>query len=263
MMLALACYLACLTRLLLALVRRHEVVTQRILLLLLIGLLLHGLLLANQLWTPQGLDLGLFKALSLTGWLMLAFTAIFSSYRPVLGLNLLALPIAMTGMLGASLLASPYKPLSGLGGGLEAHIILSLAAYCLLLMAAIQALLVWFQHRELKHQTTRRLWVAMLPSQQTMNALLFDMIGFGFGLLTLALVLGAFAVENLLAQHLVHKTFFSVLSWLLFGGLLLGHWRFGWRGQRAVGMTLGAFALLALGFMGSKFVLEMVIQRPW
>ena len=67
---------------------------------------------------------------------------------------------------------------------------------------------------------------------------------------------------SLLAQHLVHKTVLSVLSWLLFGGLLLGRWRYGWRGIRAVHWTLAAMALLLLAFFGSKFVLELVLATP-
>ena len=257
--LALACYLTCLFRLTQALLHQHTVNTRLILLIMLAGLLLHALVLAPQLWAAQGMDFGLFNVLSLTGWLMLAFTLIFSSYRPVLALNLLALPLAAAALLAGQLWHAPYQPITGLSRGLEGHIILSLAAYCLLFMAAIHACLLWLQHRELKHQSRHRLWVAMLPSQQSMNALLFDMIGLGFGLLTLALLLGALAVDDLLGQHLAHKTFFSILSWLLFGGLLLGHWRFGWRGQKAVNLTLWGFVLLVVGFIGSKLVLEMML----
>jgi ABC-type uncharacterized transport system permease subunit len=68
-------------------------------------------------------------------------------------------------------------------------------------------------------------------------------------------------VENLFAQHLVHKTVLSVLSWLAFGALLVGRWRYGWRGNKAVRWTLAAMALLLLSFFGSKFVLELVLDR--
>ena len=81
-------------------------------------------------------------------------------------------------------------------------------------------------------------------------------------LLTATLLTGVLFVENLLAQHLVHKTVLSVLSWLAFGALLLGRWRYGWRGATAVRWTLAAMALLVLAFFGSKFVLELVLRRP-
>ena len=68
-------------------------------------------------------------------------------------------------------------------------------------------------------------------------------------------------VENLFAQHLVHKTVLSLLSWLVFGGLLLGRWLRGWRGSIAVRWTLVAMGLLLLAFFGSQFVLEMLLHR--
>ncbi|MCB1564805.1 MAG: cytochrome c biogenesis protein CcsA, partial [Xanthomonadales bacterium] len=63
------------------------------------------------------------------------------------------------------------------------------------------------------------------------------------------------------AQHLVHKTVLSLLAWAAFGVLLFGRWRFGWRGKRAVRWTLLAMLLLLLAFFGSKFVLEVILQR--
>ena len=85
------------------------------------------------------------------------------------------------------------------------------------------------------------------------------MILVGFILLSIALGIGFIYVEDLMAQHIVHKTVFSMLSWLLFGILLIGNWRAGWRGKRAANITFYAFILLAIGFVGSKFVLELVL----
>jgi ABC-type uncharacterized transport system permease subunit len=68
-------------------------------------------------------------------------------------------------------------------------------------------------------------------------------------------------VDDFFAQRLLHKTVLSVLSWLAFGALLIGRWRHGWRGATAVRWTLAAMALLVLAFFGSKFVLELVLQR--
>ena len=93
-------------------------------------------------------------------------------------------------------------------------------------------------------------------------ASLAQTIGVGFVLLTATLLTGALFVENMFAQHLAHKTVLSVLSWLAFGGLLLGRWRYGWRGAVAVRWTLAAMVLLVLAFFGSKFVLELVLHRP-
>ena len=102
---------------------------------------------------------------------------------------------------------------------------------------------------------------ASLPPLLTMETLLFRLIAAGFALLTLALLTGVVFVENLFAQHLVHKTVLSLFAWATFGALLFGRLRYGWRGRRAVRLTLVAMFLLALAFFGSKFVLELVLER--
>lgn len=260
-LLALAIYTALAIQLTRHLLRQQTPNRMMALTLMLLALVLHGAVLVPQLFGLDGLNLNLFNVLSLTGWLMLLFTVIFSTYRPVLGLNLLALPVAAGGLFAALVLRAPYTPLRGLSAGVQAHILLSLAAYCVLLMAAVQAVLIHLQRRELKHTSQQRIWVRLLPPLQTMETVLFDMLMVGFGLLTVALALGVVTVDHLLAQHLAHKTVFSVLSWLVFAWLLWGHWRYGWRGQRAVRFTVTGFALLALGFVGSKLVLELILGK--
>ena len=217
--------------------------------LLLVGMAAHATLLYPYVVTLSGLNFNLF----------LFFYLLFCLYRPILSLGILAAPTALIGMTVGYIGRAPYQPLTDVSVGLEAHILLSLAAYCVLLMAAVQALFLRLQIRELKHHTIHRFWVNKLPSLQSMESLLFDMLLVGFVLLSIALGIGFIYVEDLMAQHIVHKTVFSLLSWLLFGTLLLGNWRAGWRGKRAANITIYAFILLAIGFVGSKFVLEMLI----
>ena len=133
-------------------------------------------------------------------------------------------------------------------------------AYATLGIAALLAVMLWLQDRALRrHQFGR--WRFALPPLTELESLLFRTVTVGFALLTATLLTGVLFVEDLLAQHLVHKTVLSVLSWLVFGGLLMGRWLRGWRGRTAVGWTLVAMALLVLAFFGSKFVLELVLQR--
>lgn len=227
--------------------------------LLLIGLAAHALFLYPYVVTLYGLNFNLFNVISLTSLFFLFFYVLFCLYRPILSLGILAAPTAFIGMAIGYVGRAPYQPMMDIRAGLEAHILLSLAAYCVLLMAAVQALFLRLQIRELKHQTIHRFWVNKLPSLQSMESLLFDMLLVGFVLLSIALGIGFIYVKDVMAQHIAHKTVFSVLSWLLFGALLLGHWRAGWRGKRAANITIYAFILLAVGFVGSKFVLEMLL----
>lgn len=227
--------------------------------LLVVGMLAHAALLYPHVVTLYGLNFNLFNTISLISLFFLFFYVIFSLYRPIVSLGILAAPTALIGMIVGYIGRAPYRPITDISVGLEVHILLSLAAYCVLLMAALQALFLRLQIRELKHQSIHRFWVNKLPSLQSMESLLFDMLLVGFVLLSIALGIGFVYVEDLMAQHLAHKTVFSMLSWLLFGALLLGNWRAGWRGKRAANMTIYAFILLAIGFVGSKFVLEMLL----
>ena len=227
--------------------------------LLLVGTAAHAALLYPYIVTLYGLNFNIFNVISFISLLFLLFYILFCLYRPILSLGILAAPTGLLGLTIGFVGRAPYQPLTDVSIGLEAHIILSFAAYCVLLMAAVQALFLRLQIRELKHHTIHRFWVNKLPSLQSMEGLLLDMILVSFVLLSVALGLGFIYVQDLMTQHIAHKTVFSVLSWLLLGTLLIGNWRAGWRGKRAANMTIYAFILLAIGFVGSKFVLELVL----
>ena len=104
-------------------------------------------------------------------------------------------------------------------------------------------------------------FIRALPPLQTMEVLLFEMIGLGFFLLSLALVSGLMFLENMFDQNLAHKTILSGIAWLVFGTLLWGRFRFGWRGRTAITWTLSGFVVLMLAYFGSKAVLELILQR--
>jgi ABC-type uncharacterized transport system permease subunit len=226
-----------------------------------LGLLLHAGVLYSDMLTPAGVNYNVFNIMSFTSALMLLLSILFSTYRPVLPLALIGIPVAATGLILGFAFSKHDLFISQNSFGLDLHIILSLSAYAILLMATIHAVLLWFQDRELKNKQKRRVWVNLLPPFQAMESLLFDMLIAGFSLLTLALGFGFFTIDNFFGQHLAHKTAFSIVSWFVYGALLIGHYQFGWRGQKAIRFTIIGFFLLAVGFIGSKFVLEMILNR--
>lgn len=229
---------------------------------LLTGLIIHTLILGLDMLTPTGINYDVFNLISFTSGLMLLLSIFFSMYRPVLILNMLSTPIALSGLLIGVIFSTPNHTIREQQNiGMDTHIILSLSAYAVLFMATIHAVLIWLQNRELKKKQRNRIWVNLLPSLQTMESLLFDLILIGFILLSAALGFGFFTIDDFFGQHLAHKTVFSIFSWLVYGSLLLGHWKFGWRGKKAIRFTLVGFFLLALGFIGSKFVLEIILMR--
>ena len=144
--------------------------------------------------------------------------------------------------------------------GVQIHIILSLLAYGLLGLAMAQACAIYLQIRALKALAQRPI-IHIFPPLQSMDTILFALLRSGWTLLTLAIASGAIFIEHLFAQQLAHKTVLSCLSWLVFGALILGHKRFGWRGIKAVHWMSAGFALLVLAYFGSKFVLEIILNR--
>ena len=94
--------------------------------------------------------------------------------------------------------------------------------------------------------------------------MLFRMIALGFALLTLTVLTGVVFGEEVFGRALRwdHKTIFSLVAWAVFGTLLAGRYARGWRGRTALRLTLGGFGLLLLAYVGSRFVLEVVLHRP-
>lgn len=212
-----------------------------------------------QAWRAAGgTDLHFFAALSLVGLGMAALTALYGAYGRMAALGVIVFPLAAASLLAyAGYGQAAAQPLDW---RLQLHAWCALLAYATLAVAALLAILLWTQERALRRRQFHD-WLRALPPLTELESLLFRTIAVGFVLLTATLLTGVLFVEDLLAQQLMHKTVLSVLSWLAFGALLLGRWRYGWRGATAVRWTLAAMALLVLAFFGSKFVLELVLQR--
>jgi len=206
-------------------------------------------------------SIGLLEAVSMLAW-TLAVVACFISAEPrnrAIGAILLGLAAAGASLTGIGhTFAEETKP----GWELTAHILLSMAAAALLLAAAVTAVVLVFLDRRLRSRRVARL-PTVLPPLDALEKVMFRLIGTGFVILTLALLTGFVFVTNLHAQHLEHKTILSCIAWLLFGVLLIGRVRYGWRGRPAVLWTLSGFGFLIVSYFGSKFVLEYLLGRHW
>ncbi len=220
------------------------------------GALLHAIVAWSAVWTDAGLNLGFFNAWAVVSLFMVAGMLVATSRLPVCHLGIILLPMAAVGVLLACTADCgtpvPREP------GVDAHIISSMLAYSTLGLGAIQAVILAVLDYRLRHRQMGG-FVRQLPALHTMEKQLFGMLWLGFVLLTVGLVTGMVFVQDLFGQHLVHKTTLSVVAWVVFGTLLVGRWRMGWRGQTAVRWTLGGFVALALAYFGSKFVLELLL----
>jgi ABC-type uncharacterized transport system permease subunit len=206
-----------------------------------------------------GLDLHFYSALSLVALGMAVLSSMVAWSRSFEALGSVVYPLAALSLLVYAI--AGVRPATGLAWQLQVHALLALLAYASLAVAAVLSIMLWWQERALRRRQLDNPLLRLLPPLTELEDLLFRTITAGFLLLTVALLTGVVFVENLFAQHLVHKTVLSLLSWLVFGALLYGRFRHGWRGRRAVRMTLWAMGLLVLAFFGSKFVLELLLVR--
>ena len=208
---------------------------------------------------PGALDLHFFAALSLVAGVVAALTLIVNLTRPVAALGVIVFPLAAA-LLAIDMFASPRTVPLEMDWQIKLHVTVALLAFGVLSIAAALAILLALQERALRHRELGP-WLRALPPLTLTETLLFRLIGAGFVLLTLTLLSGILFVADLFGQHLMHKTALSIAAWFVFGALLLGRWRYGWRGRRAVNLTLIGMTILMLAFFGSKFVLEVVLHR--
>ena len=144
----------------------------------------------------------------------------------------------------------------------QTHVMVAMFSYGLLTVGAIVAVLALVQERRLKAGRLSTMNYVFAPLVTT-ERLLYGITATGFVGLALAVVSGFTFVDNLFAQHLIHKTTFSIAALIVFGILLAGRTFAGWRGQRGVYLYLGGFAFLILAYFGSRFILEEILNRSW
>lgn len=226
------------------------------------GVLAHGALLAHEILAAGGFRFGFAHALSAMALLALVFYGVESLFHIIEGVPALVLPPSAACVLlpavfpGAVMTARTTEP------AFVAHVVIAMAAYAFIAIAAVHAILMLVIERRLQRPARSPAPVG-LPPLLTMENLLFRILAAGFALLTLTLVSGAVFSEEIFGRALRfdHKTVFSLLAWLIFAVLLLGRRAYGWRGRAALNGTFAGFAMLLLAYIGSRFVLEVVLGR--
>jgi len=209
-----------------------------------------------------GARFGFAPALSATLWLVLAVHAVESRFVPLPGVR------RTLALLGAAVVllawwfpgemwahtGSPWEPL---------HWVLGIASYGLFGAAVLHAALLNSAERRMRLMRTPGALAVEGPAASGLPLLRLEKLTFrfvwaGFAMLSATLVLGWWFANPLRWDH---KTVFSILGWVVFAGLLAGRHVFGWRGRRATGWLYAGAALLLLAYVGSRFVLEVLLQR--
>ena len=229
---------------------------------LLVGWIMHAIAIVIDV-TGVGTDrpgarFGFAPALSVTLWLVLAVYELESRFVPLAGARralatLGALVVVLAWLFPGQVhpqAASLWAPL---------HWLLGVVSYGLFGVAVLHALLLNRAERQLRR-------AAQLSDPAThgvpllrLERLTFRFVGAGFVVLSAAIVLGFWFSDH---WRWDHKSVFSILGWLVFAGLLAGRRAFGWRGRKATRGVYAGAALLLLAYVGSRFVLEVVLQRP-
>lgn len=225
-----------------------------------IAVALHAFFLYGNLFVAGGLNLGFFNAVSLITWLIALMLLLAALVNPVESLGVFLLPLTGVAISLEMIFPAEHILVTNQAMELKLHILMSILAYSLLSIAAVQSVLLAIQDHHLRNKRPGG-FIRALPPLQTMETLLFQMIAVGLAILTLSLITGMIYLEDMFAQHLVHKTLLSIIAWVVFATLLCGRWRFGWRGRIAIRWTLSGFFVLLLAYIGSKWVVEIILQR--
>lgn len=249
-------------------------------LLMVAALASHGFLLHETIFPADRMVFGFAFALSAMLWLGVGIYWVESFFFSLAGLGLIVIPVAMLASLiplafpGAQILGYAARPLFKL------HFIIANVAYGLFTLAAFHAFLMLLAERRL-HGFNRRpangagaleggeygrwlgRWLDLLPPLLTLEKLLFRLIGAGFVLLTLTIASGLLFSEQLFGRvfRLDHKSVFALVSWLMFAGILAGRRFYGWRGRVALRWVIASFGILLLAYVGSRFVIEVILHR--
>lgn len=224
---------------------------------------LHAFGLEDSIFGEGGMRFSFSLALSLMMWLAVLIYWLESFMARMEGMQPMVLPLAAACAASPVLFPGAHLVTHAGSMGFKLHFLAAMLAYSLLTLSALHAIFMGFTENALHKRLLKRS-LASLPPLMTMEKLLFRMLGLGFLLLTLAVGSGIFFSEQLFGKPFGfdHKTFFALASWAIFATLLIGRHAWGWRGRRALRWTLTGFALLILAYIGSRFVAEVLLNRP-
>ncbi len=256
---ALLLYL-CASTYLLTLIKRQKNLQQRPLFVLTASaIIIHGIGLQQLMILPNGINLGIHNMASLIFLSINAIVLASSIRKPLHNLFIFLFPLSIISIALSIAIKQSEPHFIAVNLGVAAHILLSIIAYSILALASLQAILWSWQNHQLKQHRLTGI-MKLLPSLQTMESLMFELVWAGVALLGLGIVVGFIYLDNIFAQHLVHKTVLSLFALCVFATLLWGRHKLGWRGNTAGKWVLSGFCLLMLSYFGSKLVLEVILR---
>ena len=226
-----------------------------------VGVVVHAAAFMEARRVAPDVALSLGDTLAMVG-VVIAVTAILMAIRPGRR-GMAALLLVIAAVLEASFSGESRQfSMSRAGWEVSFHIAMATIAFAFLTIGMALAIAQVIVAKRVRSRRPLG-WLRILTPIESLESGTFQSILAGFAVLTLALVSGAFFVEHLFAQHLVHKVVLALVAWVVFGVLLLGRLRFGWRGRKALRWTFAGYTLLGLSYFGSKIILENVLGKHW
>lgn len=224
-----------------------------------LALILHAVILADSMLIVPGQNMSILNVASLVGWLISATMLLASFKLP----NTILLPVVY-GFTALVVLLNTLVPDMhimhyNIKPSLLIHIGFALLAYACLSIAFLYAVQLAYINLRLKEKKASLLH-SSLPPLMAVESILFKLLLVGTVLLTLSLISGFMFLDNMFAKEQAHKTVLSIMAWLIYGVILFGHAKFGWRGKPVITATIVGSILLTLSYFGSRFVREVLLS---
>ena len=145
---------------------------------------------------------------------------------------------------------------------LTLHVIVAILSYSLLTIGAIFSIFILLFEKNLTKKN--KIFSNSISgfSLLSMESFLFKIYWFGFTLLSITLFSGVLFLNEIFGTTIIwnHKVIFSLMAWVTYGAMLFGRIKYGWRGKKAVIISLIAFILLLLAYFGTKFVIKILLN---
>ena len=218
----------------------------------------HFLIVFQTIFDGSAYNFGIYSMLSLMALTIGVIVLLGSFRRPISNLFLLIFPIGAVAVLLNTFFKNHSELKNEIDGDMAVHIAMSVIAYSILTIAAIQAAMLTFNDRMLRNRQLSL--IKSLPALETMEQMMFELLWIGLLFLTFSIASGFLFVEDFSGPGVIHHTVLAIAAWLVFTLLALGRKYLGWRGLIASRWTVVGFVLLALGYFGSKFVMELLLN---
>lgn len=217
------------------------------------AIIAHAVLLFH--WIDQGnvQNLTVINVFSQVAWLIALLITLFAFVAPLDNLGVFIFPFAAVTVLLGWLFPGSHMVDTKAEPGQLLHILLAFLVMSIFFVAATQATLLLLQDRLLRQRQTQGM-VRFLPPLETMENLLFQMISMGFILLSLVLLTSVIFFPLFFSIQLWPHTITAFLAWLVFAILLYGRKIFGWRGYKAIGLTMSGVCLVLLSYVATWLV---------